>query len=474
MNEMNVAARETERSVEVTRQFLAKLAKARFEDLGADVLRAAKRGIIDGLGVALAGAKTSTGETIRECAVIEGGGSSCVLIGDRRRCAPAFSALANGTMAHALDFDDVQWQMIGHPTVCVLPAALALGEERGRTGRDLVLSYAVGIETAAKIGAGVNTHHTELGWHGTAVLGTLAASMAASKMIGADLGEMRNALGIAVSRAGGVRENFGTDTKPFHAGSSAFNGVLTARLAKMGFTANMDILEAPWGFFRMFASGRFNEQKILAHATDPWSVLDPGLLFKPYAACVSTHTAIDSILALMAEHDIRAEDVERVDVGVVKLTQDILIHTRPRTGLNGKFSMQYCMARALLSRNLGIQQFTDEKVLEPAAQELLQRVDWHVDPILEKAWKGGPRPEHVHLHLKDGRKVDRRTDKSKGNPEVPMTDEEISEKFRDCAGMCLDEHQVEALLGRLWDLENVRSIAEIANLLVPKESALPN
>lgn len=469
MNQLNMAAPEIKQTARVTQKFLTKLSDARFDELGADVIRACKRGIIDGLGVALAGSKTNTGQTIRDCAVLEGGGSQCVLIGEQRRCAPAFSALANGTMAHALDFDDVQWQMIGHPTVCVLPAALALGEERGRTGRDLILSYAVGIETAAKIGAGVNTHHTELGWHGTAVLGTLAASMAASKMIGADLNQMRNALGIAVSRAGGVRENFGTDTKPFHAGSSAFNGVLTARLASMGFSANMDILEAPWGFFRMFASGRFNEEKILGHATNPWSVLSPGLLFKPYAACVSTHTAIDSILALIAEHDIQAEDVERIDVGVVKLTQEILIHTRPKTGLNGKFSMQYCMARALLSRNLGISEFSDEKVMEPAAQELLQRVDWHVDPILEKAWKGGPRPEHVHLYLKDGRKVDRRTDKSKGNPEVPMTDEEITQKFRDCAGMCLPDRQVEGLLQGLWDLEHVHSLRDITDLLVPHE-----
>jgi 2-methylcitrate dehydratase PrpD len=451
--------------VEVTKQLLTKLAEARFEKLDAAVVNAAKRGIIDGLGVAIAGSITTTGQIIRDYAVLEGGNGNCALIGDQRRCAPALSALANGTIAHALDFDDVQWQMIGHPTVCVVPAALALGEEFNKAGRDLIMAYAVGIETAAKIGAGVNPHHTQLGWHGTGVLGTLGATMGASKMLGHDVGQMRNALGIAVSRAAGCRENFGTDTKPFHVGSSAFNGVVAARLTGMGFTANTQILEAPWGFFTMYCGGRFDAEKILSQATNPWSVLKPGLLFKPYAACVSTHTAIDSILGLIAENDIKADDVVRIDVGVVKLTQDILIHTRPKTGLNGKFSMQYCMARALLSRNLGIRQFTDEKVQDAAAQELLRRVDWHVDPELEAAWKGGPRPETVHLYMKDGRKLTRRTDKSKGNPEVPMTDEEITEKFKDCASSCLPPRQVNELVERLWDLENVESVRDIAKLL---------
>lgn len=451
---------------EVTRQLMEKLAAARYERLGADVVKAAKRGIIDGLGVTLAGSVEKTGRIIRDYAVMEGGHGKCTLIGDNRRCAPAMAAMANGTMAHALDFDDVQWQMIGHPTVCVVPAILALGEEFDKSGRDLILGYVVGIETAAKIGAGVNTNHYEQGWHATGTLGTLGAAAAASKMLGHDAMRMRNALGIAVSRASGARQNFGTDTKPFHAGASALNGVLAARLTDMGFSANTEILEAPWGFFRLYCNDQFNAEKIVGQACNPWSVFSPGLLFKPYAACVSTHTAIDSILALIAEHDIRAEDVVRVDVGVVGLTQRILIHNRPKTGLNGKFSMQYCMARALLSRNLGIQQFTDEKVMEPAAQELLQRVDWHIDPELEAAWKGGPRPETVHLCLKDGRKLSRRTDKSKGNPEVPMTDDEIIQKFRDCSSLCLPDKQIEALVQRLWDLENLQSVRDLTGLLV--------
>lgn len=430
-------------------------------------MRASKRAIIDGLGCTIAGSITKTGKTIREYAASESSGGDCTLIGDGRRTGPSMAALANGTSGHALDYDDVQWQVVGHPTVCILPAILALGEAHDKSGRDYILGYAAGIETGAKIGAGVNMNHYELGWHATGTIGTLCAAGAASKILGQDALGMRNSIGIAVSRAGGVRQNFGTDTKPFHAGAAALNGVMAARLTGMGFTANTEILEAPWGFFHLFCNDQFDAEKIVANATNPWSVHTPGMLFKPYAACVSTHTAIDSILALIAEHDIHAEDVERVDVGVVGLTQKILIHTRPRTGLNGKFSMQYSMARALLSRNLGISQYTDEKVMDPAAQELLRRVDWHVDPELEAAWKGGPRPETVHLYLKDGRKLTRRTDKSKGNPEFPLSDEEISQKFRDCASLCLPPKQVEELLRKLWDLENVKSVREIGRLLVP-------
>lgn len=471
MNEalVGTAQKSIKQTVEVTRLLMEKVAAARYENLGVDVVRASKRAIIDGLGCTIAGAMTRTGKTIREYALSESPQGECTLVGDGRRAGPAMAALANGTSGHALDYDDVQWQVVGHPTVCIVPAILALGEKHDKSGRDFILSYAVGIETGGKIGAGVNMHHYELGWHATGTLGTLAAAGAASKILGHDGARMRNAIGIAVSRAGGVRQNFGTDTKPFHAGAAGMNGVMAARLTDMGFTANTEILEAPWGFFHLFCSDRFDADKIVSNATEPWSVHTPGMLFKPYAACVSTHTAIDSMLALIKEHDIRAEDVERVDVGVVSLTQRILIHTRPKTGLNGKFSMQYSMARALLSRSLGMSQYTDEKVMDPAAQELLQRVDWHVDPELEAVWKGGPRPEIVHLYLKDGRKLTHRTDKSKGNPEFPLTDEEVSEKFRDCASACLPAKQVDTLLQKLWDLESVKSMREIAPLLAPQK-----
>jgi len=466
---VKVEQKELKKAVEVTRLLMEKVAAARYENLGADVVTASKRAIIDGLGCTIAGSLTRTGKTIREYALSESPQGECTLVGDGRRVGPAMAALANGTSGHALDYDDVQWEVVGHPTVCILPAILALGEKHEKSGRDFILSYAVGIETGAKIGAGINMHHYELGWHATATLGTLAAAGAASKILGHDALRMRNTIGIAVSRAGGVRQNFGTDTKPFHAGSAGMNGVMAARLTDMNFTANTEILEAPWGFFHLFCNDTFDAEKIVSDATKPWSVHTPGMLFKPYAACVSTHTAIDSMLALIKEHDIGAEDVERVDVGVVSLTQKILIHTRPKTGLNGKFSMQYSMARALLSRNLGMSQYTDEKVMDPAAQELLRRVDWHVDPELEAVWKGGPRPEIVHLYLKDGRKLTHRTDKSKGNPEFPLSDDEVSAKFLDCASVCLSRSQADTLLQKLWDLDSAASMREIMPLLASQK-----
>ena len=461
----------TDRQLGVTRVLTDRLARVKFEDLPASVVKTAKRLIMDGLGVALAGSVQPTGRIIRDYAALEAQTGEVTLIGDARRCSPALSALANATMAHALDFDDVQWSMMGHPTAVIMPATLALAEVLNRSGRDWIVSYVAGVETAAKIGAGVNLPHYELGWHATGTLGTLGATVGASRImdLGPDL--MRMALGIAASRAGGVRQNFGTDTKPLHAGGAALNGVLSARLARLGFTADPDILEAPWGFFKLFSGNYHNPDAIVGRLGDPWSLVDPGVLVKPYASCISTHTAIDSILALIREHDVRPEQVERIEVGVVGLTQRILIHTRPQTGLEGKFSMQYCMARALLSRNLGISQFTDANVKEPAAQEWLRRVDWHVDPELEAAWKGGPRPAIVHLHRRDGSKLARRTDLSKGNPEVPMSDEELIQKFRDCAELALSADRVGRLLDRLLRLEEVASVREVAELLAPTAPA---
>jgi 2-methylcitrate dehydratase PrpD len=441
------------------------IAHSRFEDLPDAAICEAKVAILDCIGVTVAGVATPTGQVINR--VVEAIGSTPVatVIGSGVATDPANAALANGTTGHALDFDDVNWTMIAHPTVAILPAVLALAEARGATGRDVLLAYIVGFEIGSKLGGAVHPRHYEHGWHATGTLGTIGAAAAAARLIGLDAERTRHALGIAASSAAGVRQNFGTDTKPFHAGNAARAGVLAAQLAEAGFKADQNIFESQWGIFNVFsAPGHFHPEFLQHRLGAPWDIVEPGVLVKMYPSCVSTHTSIDAMLGLCNEHDIRPDDVDSVDVGVVYLSTKMLIHDRPTHGLQGKFSMPYCMARAMLDRAVVLDDFTDEAVMQPDAQALLRRVTMRIEPAVSDGWRPGlPRPAIVSVTMKDGRVLRRRVDNPSGNAGNLDTDL-LYEKFRHCA-QWLGADQARYAEAMLRDLENVGEIGDLMKWL---------
>jgi 2-methylcitrate dehydratase PrpD len=424
----------------------------------------ANRAILDCVGVTLAGSQQKIGKIMREYVREQEAAPQAAVIGTGIRSSLPIASFANGTMGHALDYDDVSWPMIGHPTVAILPTLLAFGERRKATGADVITAYIIGLEISAKLGALVNPPHYERGWHATGTLGTMGAVAGASRLIGLNVEQTRWALGIAASQAAGIRQNFGTDTKPFHAGHAAQSGVAAALLAEKGFTSDEEILDSEWGFFTAFCGQQTYDTlpAMLDNLGNPWEIEASGILLKNYASCVSTHTAIDAMLSIIHEHDIKADDVIKVDVAVVSLTPKMLIHHRPTKALQGKFSMEYCMARALLSRDLGITQFADEKVSERAAQELLRKVTMYIDDQLTTNWRHGtPRPAEVAVTMRDGRKFTKRVLKPKGNPEVPLTEEELITKFRTCAGLALSEEKVQRSLAILQNLDQDIAVASL-------------
>src|SRR2546422_325778 len=338
--------------------------KSRWEDCPAAAVDAARRAILDCLGVMLAGSTEPAARIVQQIAEAEGGAPLATIVGTRRRTGAVWAALANGTAAHALDFDDTNFAMLGHPSAPVLSAALAAGELALADGRALVHAFLLGFEVETTLAEVINPAHYEKGFHATGTLGTIGAAAAASRLLGLDAAQTRTALAIAATQASGLKENFGTMTKPFHAGHAARSGVLSALLARDGFTASEQAIEGPQGYFAVLSAGK-RDERMLDSLGAPWKILETGVAVKPYPSCACTHSIIDSTLELQRTHKITPEQVAEVTVSVNAAVPRILIHANPRSGLEAKFSGEFSAAAALCEGRVGIATFRDDKTDDP-------------------------------------------------------------------------------------------------------------
>lgn len=426
--------------------------------------------LVDGVAVMLAGAAAESGRIVREHLREVGGNPQAVVVGSRVRAPLQLAAWANGTAAHALDYDDTQlatdprsvYGLLTHPTAPVLPAALAAAEHVGASGQELLDAYVVGVEVACRTADAVDPRHYRDGFHSTGTLGTFGACAAAARLLGCDLDQTLRALGLAASMAAGLRENFGTMTKPFHAGRAAENGLLAVLLARRGWTAARDILEAKRGFYSA-AAGGFDPSKIEGKLGNPYFFESPGISIKPYPSGSLSHPAQDVLLDLVREHDVRPEEVERIEVGVNSHVPNALIHTRPQTALEAKFSLQFQMAVGVVDRRAGLAQFTDERVRDPAVRALMERVHVYVDPEIDALGYNEMRMK-VAIYLRDGRVLAGRADMARGHPRKPMSRQEVSEKFLECAALVMPRHQAQRLLEALWAVRR-HTVPELVPLL---------
>ncbi|GBD29194.1 2-methylcitrate dehydratase 2 [bacterium HR32] len=426
--------------------------------------------LVDGVAVMLAGAAAESGRIVREHLREVGGNPQAVVVGSRVRAPLQLAAWANGIAAHALDYDDTQlatdprsvYGLLTHPTAPVLPAALAAAEHVGASGQELLDAYVVGVEVACRTADAVDPRHYRDGFHSTGTLGTFGACAAAARLLHCDLDQTLRALGLAASMAAGLRENFGTMTKPFHAGRAAENGLLAVLLARRGWTAARDILEAKRGFYSA-AAGGFDPSRIEGRLGNPFFFESPGISIKPYPSGSLSHPAQDVLLDLVREHDVRPEDVERIEVGVNSHVPNALIHTRPQTALEGKFSLQFQMAVGVVDRRAGLAQFTDERVRDPRVRALMERVHVHVDPEIEALGYNEMRMK-VAIVLRDGRMLSGRADMARGHPRKPLSRQEVSEKFLECAALVMPQERARKLLDALWAVRR-HTVADLVPLL---------
>ena len=452
-------------------QFIVGTASRRIPD---DVMHLGKRSILDGLGLALAGNAAESGRLVTQYLRTLGctNGRGCTVIGTSLRLPPRFAAFANAIAIHADDYDDTQlavakdrvYGLLTHPTAPALPPALALGERDNRSGRDVLTAYQIAVEVETKLSEAINPRHYDDGFHSTSTMGTLASAAAAARLLGLDIEQTRRALGIAASQSAGLRENFGTMTKPFHPGRAAESGIVAADFAALGWTATPIVLEAGRGFFKA-AGGGYDPQAIEGRLGNPWTFAFPGVSIKPHPSGSLTHPGMGLMLDLIHGHDIRPEQVARVRVGTNRHMPNALIHHRPVNELQAKFSMEFCMAILLLDRKAGLAQFTDTVVNRADVRKMIEKVDFGVHPEAEAAGYE-KMTTIIDIDLVDGRTISGRADFGKGSPTNPMSDEELANKFRECAAWGgLPKPTAEKIVDLVFKLEKVASIRDLTRLL---------
>jgi 2-methylcitrate dehydratase PrpD len=445
----------------------------KYEDIPTDVLALGRKSILDGFGLALAGSVSEMGPFVRRyISSFSSSASKSSVIGSGVKAPARFAALANGIFIHADDYDDTQlsiapdrvYGLLTHPTVTTLPPALALAEMNGVSGRELMVAYQIGIEVECKIAEAIAPRHYEAGFHTTGTIGTLGSAAVCAKLMRFNQKQTAIALGIAAAEGAGLRNNFGSMTKPFHAGRAAENGIVACDFASMGWTASEEILEARNGFFDA-AGGGFDPKVIVNKLGKPWTFANPGVSIKPFPSGSLTHPAMGEMQRLIRENNIKAKDVEKVDMGGNSGMMGALLHHRPVNALQGKFSMEFCMAILLLDRKAGLNEFTDAVVQRPDVQELLRRVNFYVDPEAEKAGLN-KMTSLLKIHLRNGQVISGHADTAKGHPANPVSFDEEADKFRGCAEYAKwPASKAESVIKAVRNLDELKDVSELSAAL---------
>ena len=453
--------------MDVTNRIAEYVVTTGLEDFPPEAVEAAKGAIMDCLGCTLAGSVEPLADVLCQYVSSVGGSPQSSVIGRGFKTSSPEAALVNGAMGHALDYDDITRAMKGHPSVVLLPAALALAEEEEATGQELLLAYMVGFEVACSVGTSISAaYHDELGSHPTGPLGALGAAAAASRILRLDQEQTAMSISLAASQAAGLRQNFGTMTKPYHAGASCRTGVTSAKLVKAGFTASLDAIEGRFGFLHAFSGGSgYDTERVLQTLGTQCFLTASGVEIKKYPCCGSAHLALDATSRIMEREALDPAQVTRIEVKVDFDPPRSLIHSHPTSGLEGKFSMQYCLAAALLDGKVGLDSFSDDQVLRPEAQSLIPKVEMQRIPGYEGRPSWVEAYNEVEVHLMNGRVLRERADRITHGGLRGATMSDIHSKFEDCASRALPGDTVGELAQLLDNLENLAKVDRLAELL---------
>ena len=425
----------------------------------------AANAVLDTVGVTLAGAIEPASRIVH--ATIAKAEAGCVVVGTGARASAPDVALANGTAAHALDFDDMCFVSLAHPSAPLVPAVLAVAELSAKSGRDVLAAYVVGFEIEARLGRLMNPRHYQRGWHCTSTLGAIGAAAAASRLLGLDPSAAAHALAIAASQASGLKENFGSMVKPLHAGLAARHGVVAALLARGGMTASAQALDGPQGFLHAMDSERPDLAPAMDDLGTRWEILDTGITMKLYPSCAATHPALDALLDLRASEGLTPAAVESIEIDVDRITPTVLRYDRPTNALEAKFSMPFCAAVAMADGRVGIDTFSDDRIRDASLTPLLGCVTMRVDEAL-----GLDTPPltqaRVRVRLRDGRVLERDAHGARGYPDRPATVADVDAKFMACATRALSRDRATMALECLRRVEELADVRELTTMFVVK------
>jgi 2-methylcitrate dehydratase PrpD len=454
-----------------TRAIAQFAAETTSESVPAAVLDMSARHVLDTVGLMLAGATTDGCRLTHAFHAQRGGTPEATVLGVEQRANLIQAAYANGEAAHAMDYDDTQlaaapdraYGLLMHPSAPVLGAVLPIAESLRASGADALAAFAIGVEVSCVIAEAIAPGHYGNGFHTTGTIGAFGAAAAVGRLLGFDADQMAVALGVAGSMGAGLRQNFGTMTKPLHSGRAAENGTLAALRVALGHTATDDIIEARRGFFRAYGGGDL--EQIERALGNPWTIVDPGISIKPYPSGSLTHPAVGATIGLVVEHDVEPDRVDFIRVGVNSYTAMTLLHATPSDELQAKFSMQYGVAIAVLDRAAGLAQFTNERVVQSDIQALQRRVRVEVD---ERAESAGFDQMYsiVSIHMKDESVLERQASFAKGSPADPMTDAELLAKFAECVQLVDASVDAAEIADELLSVQGVRDVSTLRALQV--------
>jgi 2-methylcitrate dehydratase PrpD len=459
----------------LTVELAKRIAAFSHDDMTDEARHWARVGLIDYTGVTLAGATEPSGKIVT--AVVDGADQPgpSLIFGTDKRTTPLNAAIINGTAAHAQDFDDCNNTIGGHPSAPILPALIALAEKTGASGRDTIAAYVLGFEAETAIARGVHFHHYEKGWHPTATMGVFGSTAACAKLLGVDEETTATALAIAVSLASGVKANFGTMTKPLHVGHCSRNGLFAVMMAKEGFTANHGAFEHSQGFFEVFnGAGTYHPERIFETWCDPFDITEPAIAVKQYPCCGSTHPPVDAMLNLVEREGLTPEMVKRIDTMSHPRRLKHTDRADPQSPLDAKFSVQYCLARALMHGKVVLPHFDDTAFLDKDAREVMARV--HASPHPDMPASGDNHlGAEVRVELMDGRVLSERVAQARGRGSVdPLPMDKLKAKFESCAGLVLPADRVAALYAVIEGFEALKTVREYtaaAEVLAGKATA---
>ncbi len=430
--------------------------------------------IVDTFAVILAGVSSEVAEPLQRYLEMSGESGTSPILGTGRTASPETAALINGTYGHSLDYDDVLSMIPAHPSAVILSALLASMDTKPVSGKNFIEAYIIGVEVGGKVGLGMTNEHYQRGFHATGTLAMFSGVAALAKLHQLDAPTIQQAFGIAASMASGLRRNFGTMTKPLHTGLAARNALSAVRLAMCGFTAAADIMEAKAGFYSTYGTAESDPDVTARGLGKPFVISCPGIAVKKFPCCYATHRTIDGVLTLRERLGFDAHTIDKVICRMPPGGMHVLIYPRPVTGLEGKFSLPYSAAAAVLDGKFTLWSFSDEAVRRPEIAALYERIDTHEtpacrgdDPQFDKRSSGSRGFVEVEVLLKDGRRDQIRIDVPPGSPSRALTWDELREKFMDCAKQAprITMATAEAAFNDLRALNTLSDVRTISNRL---------
>jgi 2-methylcitrate dehydratase PrpD len=443
------------------------------KDMPPEAAAQAKRCLIDGFGVILAGSTVQGSGIVRDYVRAGTDRRDATVLGSGGlMTSVAYAALANGASGHAMDFDDTQlsttpdrtYGLLTHPTLPPLCAALAVGERKNVSGAAFLEAFMIGFEVECKIAEAIDPAHYNKGFHSSGTIGTFGAAAAAARLMDLDERALAHMLAIAASLSAGIRVNFGSMTKPLHVGRASENGVFAAELATRGFTGGDDGLDGEWGFFQVLGGGA-DLDRLNPIMGKPYTIVNPGVSVKPYPCGVLSHPSMDAMLKVVTEHDIQPQQVKAVRLRAGSNILQPLRYKTAKTELEAKFCIPFLLSSILLRRRAGVREFTDEFVSSAPVQEMMERVTAVFDSRIEAQGFEKIR-SIVELDLVDGRTLVQPSDDAyRGGPDRPFTREELHAKFSDCAQLTMGPAQVRLALAAIEGVEEMRSIRELVAVL---------